>query len=80
MYSHILLCYPRTCKWTQQSPKWQNTDDVTDVLSEWILEYRQKRPGLKVLQQQIDEFITAHEEQQEQVCIFHLLSIQGPAN
>jgi hypothetical protein len=53
---------------------------VTDVSSEWILEYRQKRPGLKVLQQQIDEFITAHEEKQEQVCIFHLLRIQGSAN
>uniref|UniRef100_A0A0E0K4S7 Ribosomal RNA-processing protein 7 C-terminal domain-containing protein n=1 Tax=Oryza punctata TaxID=4537 RepID=A0A0E0K4S7_ORYPU len=41
-----------------------NQDEETPT--EWILEYKQKRPGLKVLQQRIDEFITAHEEQQEQ--------------
>jgi len=33
------------------------------------LEYKQKRPGLKVLQERIDEFIVAHEEQQEKVSI-----------
>jgi len=38
-------------------------------LTEWILEYKQKRPGLKVLQERIDEFIVAHEEQQEKVSI-----------
>ncbi|KAK1619652.1 hypothetical protein QYE76_025169 [Lolium multiflorum] len=41
-------------------------EDCSRGMKKWILEYRQKRPGLKVLQQQIDEFITAHEEQQEQ--------------
>jgi ribosomal RNA-processing protein 7 len=33
------------------------------------LEYKQKRPGLKALQEAIDEFIVAHEEQQEKVSV-----------
>ncbi|XP_006647835.1 eukaryotic translation initiation factor 5B [Oryza brachyantha] len=41
-------------------------EDCSRGMKKWILEYKQKRPGLKVLQQRIDEFITAHEEQQEQ--------------
>ncbi|KAG8072235.1 hypothetical protein GUJ93_ZPchr0006g40818 [Zizania palustris] len=41
-------------------------DDCSRGMKKWILEYKQKRPGLKVLQQRIDEFITTHEEQQEQ--------------
>ncbi|CAM0944408.1 unnamed protein product [Alopecurus aequalis] len=41
-------------------------EDCSRGMKKWILEYREKRPGLKVLQQKIDEFITAHEEQQEQ--------------
>ncbi|VAI60420.1 unnamed protein product [Triticum turgidum subsp. durum] len=40
-------------------------EDCSRGMKKWILEYRQKRPGLKVLQQNIDVFITAHEEQQE---------------
>ncbi|KAF7085679.1 hypothetical protein CFC21_089080 [Triticum aestivum] len=40
-------------------------EDCSRGIKKWILEYRQKRPGLKVLQQNIDVFITAHEEQQE---------------
>lgn len=39
------------------------------LLTEWILEYKQKRPGLKALQEAIDEFIVAHEEQQEKVSV-----------
>lgn len=31
------------------------------------MEYNQSRPGLKVLEQNIDEFITAHEAKLEQV-------------
>ena len=31
------------------------------------MEYHQSRPGLELLQQRIDDFITAHEEQEEQV-------------
>lgn len=31
------------------------------------MEYQQNRPGLKVLQQRIDEFIIAHEAKLEQV-------------
>nr|CAB3447805.1 unnamed protein product [Digitaria exilis] len=49
-----------------------NADEITSVdedcskgMKKWILEYKQKRPGLKVLQERIDEFIVAHEEQQE---------------
>ncbi|XP_031279323.1 ribosomal RNA-processing protein 7 homolog A isoform X1 [Pistacia vera] len=34
--------------------------------TEWVTEYHQSRPGLKVLQQRIDEFITAHEAKLEQ--------------
>ena len=34
---------------------------------EWIMEYHQRRPGLKVLQERIDDFITAHEAREEQV-------------
>uniref|UniRef100_A0A0D9VAH0 Ribosomal RNA-processing protein 7 C-terminal domain-containing protein n=1 Tax=Leersia perrieri TaxID=77586 RepID=A0A0D9VAH0_9ORYZ len=41
-------------------------EDCSRGMKKWILEYKQKRPGLKVLQQRIDEFVTAHEEQQEQ--------------
>ncbi|CAN6253430.1 unnamed protein product [Urochloa humidicola] len=40
-------------------------EDCSRGMKKWILEYKQKRPGLKVLQERIDEFITAHEEQQE---------------
>lgn len=37
------------------------------ILTEWLIEYKQNRPGLKELQQRIDDFITTYEEQQEQV-------------
>ncbi|KAL6911414.1 hypothetical protein ACP4OV_000219 [Aristida adscensionis] len=40
-------------------------EDCSRGMKKWILEYEQKRSGLKVLQERIDEFITAHEEQQE---------------
>lgn len=53
-----------------------NQDDVYVISSEdegspkgmkkWIMEYQQNRPGLKVLQQRIDEFIIAHEAKLEQ--------------
>ena len=39
----------------------------TLYVAEWIMEYNQSRPGLKVLAQNIDEFITAHEAKLEQV-------------
>lgn len=40
-------------------------EDCSRGMKKWILEYKQKRPGLKALQEAIDEFIVAHEEQQE---------------
>lgn len=40
-------------------------EDCSRGMKKWILEYKQKRPGLKALQERIDEFIVAHEEQQE---------------
>ncbi|KAJ1280847.1 hypothetical protein BS78_04G263500 [Paspalum vaginatum] len=40
-------------------------DDCSRGMKKWILEYKQKRPGLEFLQERIDEFIVAHEEQQE---------------
>ncbi|GLT33984.1 hypothetical protein SLA2020_085340 [Shorea laevis] len=41
-------------------------DDCSKGMKKWITEYHQSRPGLTVLQQRIDDFITAHEEQLEQ--------------
>lgn len=41
-------------------------------IAEWITEYHQSRPGLEILQQRIDDFMTAYEEQEEQV-FFRLL-------
>lgn len=40
------------------------------LTTEWVTEYHQSRPGLKVSQQRIDEFITAHEGKLEQVISF----------
>ncbi|KAK3156056.1 hypothetical protein QOZ80_2AG0102220 [Eleusine coracana subsp. coracana] len=40
-------------------------EDCSRGMKKWILEYKQKRPGLKILQERIDEFIISHEEQQE---------------
>uniref|UniRef100_A0A0A8YDF0 Ribosomal RNA-processing protein 7 C-terminal domain-containing protein n=1 Tax=Arundo donax TaxID=35708 RepID=A0A0A8YDF0_ARUDO len=40
-------------------------EDCSRGMKKWIMEYKQKRPGLKILQERIDEFIIAHEEQQE---------------
>ncbi|GLT66695.1 hypothetical protein SLA2020_390480 [Shorea laevis] len=37
-------------------------DDCSKGMKKWITEYHQSRPGLNVLQQRIDDFITAHEE------------------
>ncbi|GLT58625.1 hypothetical protein SLA2020_315010 [Shorea laevis] len=41
-------------------------DDCSKGMKKWITEYHQSRPGLNVLQQRIDDFITAHEEKLEQ--------------
>ncbi|XP_057971545.1 uncharacterized protein LOC131160174 [Malania oleifera] len=41
-------------------------EDCTRGMKKWIMEYHQSRPGLKILQQRIDDFITAHEAQEEQ--------------
>ncbi|KAE9594948.1 hypothetical protein Lal_00041208 [Lupinus albus] len=41
-------------------------DDCSKGMRKWISEYHQSRPGLNVLQQQIDDFITAHEEKLEE--------------
>ncbi|KAJ9682993.1 hypothetical protein PVL29_018826 [Vitis rotundifolia] len=41
-------------------------EDCSKGMKKWIMEYRQSRPGLKILQQRIDEFITAHEAEEEQ--------------
>ncbi|QCE04642.1 ribosomal RNA-processing protein 7 [Vigna unguiculata] len=38
----------------------------TSETTEWIMEYHQSRPGLEVLQHQIDDFIIAHEEKLEE--------------
>uniref|UniRef100_A0A5B6ZTA6 Ribosomal RNA-processing protein 7 C-terminal domain-containing protein n=1 Tax=Davidia involucrata TaxID=16924 RepID=A0A5B6ZTA6_DAVIN len=35
-------------------------------MRKWITEYYQSRPGLKILQERIDDFISAHEAQEEQ--------------
>ncbi|KAI5313815.1 hypothetical protein L3X38_042991 [Prunus dulcis] len=41
-------------------------ENCSKGISKWITEYHQSRPGLKVLQQRIDDFITAHHEKLEQ--------------
>jgi len=41
-------------------------EDCSKGMKKWIMEYNQSRPGLKVLEQNIDEFITAHEAKLEQ--------------
>ncbi|KAL5582033.1 hypothetical protein UlMin_014475 [Ulmus minor] len=41
-------------------------EDCSKGMKKWITEYHQSRPGLKILQQRIDDFIIAHEERLEQ--------------
>ncbi|KAL4325525.1 hypothetical protein GQ457_11G011250 [Hibiscus cannabinus] len=41
-------------------------DDCSKGMKKWLTDYHQSRPGLKVLQQSIDEFIIAHEAKLEQ--------------
>ncbi|KAJ9173113.1 hypothetical protein P3X46_016279 [Hevea brasiliensis] len=41
-------------------------EDSSKGMRKWLMEYHQSRPGLKVLQQRIDQFVTAHEEKLEQ--------------
>lgn len=41
-------------------------DDTSKGMKKWITEYHENRPGLNVLQQRIDDYITAHEARLEQ--------------
>ncbi|KAI3414528.1 RRP7 domain-containing protein [Psidium guajava] len=41
-------------------------EDESKGMKKWVMEYYQKRPGIKVLQQRIDDFITTHEATLEQ--------------
>ncbi|XP_008456839.2 uncharacterized protein LOC103496672 isoform X1 [Cucumis melo] len=41
-------------------------DDSSKGMKRWITEYHKSRPGLNLLQQRIDDYITAHEAQLEQ--------------
>ncbi|XP_058729670.1 uncharacterized protein LOC131601794 isoform X1 [Vicia villosa] len=41
-------------------------DDCSNGMKKWIMEYHQSRPGLEVLQNQIDDFITDYEEKLEE--------------
>ncbi|XP_050368275.1 uncharacterized protein LOC126786480 [Argentina anserina] len=41
-------------------------EGIPKGMKKWIMEYQQNRPGLKVLQERIDEFIIAHEAKLEQ--------------
>lgn len=44
----------------------ENMEDVPlRGMKKWLLDYHSKRPGLKVLQQEIDDFIENHEAQAE---------------
>ncbi|CAO2840339.1 unnamed protein product [Amaranthus hypochondriacus] len=40
-------------------------EDDSKGIKRWIHEFHERRPGLKVLQERIDDFMTAHEEQEE---------------
>ncbi|KAI5399397.1 uncharacterized protein LOC127093109 [Lathyrus oleraceus] len=41
-------------------------DDSSNGMKKWIKEYRQSKPGLEVLQNQIDHFVTDYEQKMEQ--------------
>nr|XP_028953365.1 eukaryotic translation initiation factor 5B-like isoform X2 [Malus domestica] len=41
-------------------------EDSSKGMKKWIMEYHQSRPGLKVLQQRIDQFMVEHDEKLEQ--------------
>ncbi|KMT04737.1 hypothetical protein BVRB_7g169180 [Beta vulgaris subsp. vulgaris] len=41
-------------------------EDGSKGMKKWIKEYHERRPGLKILQERIDEFITAYDEKEEQ--------------
>ncbi|WCJ25461.1 hypothetical protein M5689_007345 [Euphorbia peplus] len=41
-------------------------EDCSKGMKKWLMEYHQSRPGLKVLQQRIDDFMNAHDEKLEQ--------------
>ncbi|XP_061342965.1 uncharacterized protein LOC133289108 [Gastrolobium bilobum] len=41
-------------------------EDCSKGMKKWIMEYHESRQGLNVLQQKIDDFITAHEEKLEE--------------
>ncbi|XP_009764778.1 uncharacterized protein [Nicotiana sylvestris] len=41
-------------------------EDYSKGMRKWVTDYYQSRPGIKVLQERIDEFITDHEAKKEQ--------------
>lgn len=41
-------------------------EDCSRGMKKWLSKYKDSRPGLKILEERIDDFITAYEEQQEQ--------------
>ncbi|CAI9095711.1 OLC1v1031708C2 [Oldenlandia corymbosa var. corymbosa] len=41
-------------------------EDCSKGMKKWIMDYQYKRPGLKVLQERIDDFITRYEAKEEQ--------------
>ncbi|KAL3723452.1 hypothetical protein ACJRO7_035609 [Eucalyptus globulus] len=41
-------------------------EDESKGMKKWLAEYYQKRPGIEILQQRIDDFITTHETKLEQ--------------
>ncbi|XP_031473155.1 uncharacterized protein LOC116245759 isoform X2 [Nymphaea colorata] len=40
-------------------------DDCSKGMKKWVTEYHQRRPGLEILQQEIDDFIVAYETRKE---------------
>ncbi|XWS23431.1 hypothetical protein CRYUN_Cryun28dG0013500 [Craigia yunnanensis] len=64
------------CWWKRLKSKAVDEDEVYEIpsgdedcskgMKKWLTKYHQSRPGLKVLQQRIDEFIIAHETKLEQ--------------
>ncbi|XP_077217137.1 ribosomal RNA-processing 7 protein isoform X2 [Tasmannia lanceolata] len=42
-------------------------EDWSKGMKKWLTEYRKGRPGLEILQQRIDDYITSHETQEEKV-------------
>ncbi|KAK1370731.1 hypothetical protein POM88_036823 [Heracleum sosnowskyi] len=55
-------------------------EDSSQGMKRWILEYHNNRPGVKILQDRIDDFIVSHEAKLEQAfffCYYQRANLRG---